>query len=248
MSICSSITIRWTYFSSFLDIVDTPGTDSIEQMEEEITREFVPRADVEQVEHQALQPVRIGVDDNPCFNQFGPQGDALGLRDRLELIDDHARQLAEVDRPEARADLARFRAREREELVNQPFQLVQFFELARERRLASSVPRRLPHRQLDVSAQRRERRAQLVSQRGAELAHLPTACWSRASAPLNAAATTSSSSRAPRIGRRGRRSPISIERADVGQPDQGPESDAGHPSAHHERDNQSSRDAHQAGG
>ncbi|HMI46428.1 MAG TPA: dynamin family protein, partial [Gemmatimonadaceae bacterium] len=29
-----------------LDIVDTPGTNSIERMEEEITREFVPRADL----------------------------------------------------------------------------------------------------------------------------------------------------------------------------------------------------------
>src|SRR4026208_2192290 len=39
-----------------LDIVDTPGTNSIERMEEEITREFVPRADLILFLTSLLQP------------------------------------------------------------------------------------------------------------------------------------------------------------------------------------------------
>lgn len=40
-----------------LDIVDTPGTNSIERMEEEITREFVPRADLVLFVTSLLQPL-----------------------------------------------------------------------------------------------------------------------------------------------------------------------------------------------
>ncbi|MEO8192695.1 MAG: dynamin family protein [Gemmatimonadales bacterium] len=40
-----------------LDIVDTPGTNSIERMEEEITREFVPRADLILFVTSLLQPL-----------------------------------------------------------------------------------------------------------------------------------------------------------------------------------------------
>jgi GTPase SAR1 family protein len=40
-----------------LDIVDTPGTNSIERMEEEITREFVPRADLILFVTSILQPL-----------------------------------------------------------------------------------------------------------------------------------------------------------------------------------------------
>ncbi len=40
-----------------LDIVDTPGTNSIERMEEEITREFVPRADLVIFVTSLLQPL-----------------------------------------------------------------------------------------------------------------------------------------------------------------------------------------------
>jgi len=40
-----------------LDIVDTPGTNSIERMEEEITREFVPRADLILFVTSVLQPL-----------------------------------------------------------------------------------------------------------------------------------------------------------------------------------------------
>ena len=40
-----------------LDIVDTPGTNSIERMEEEITRGFVPRADLVLFVTSLLQPL-----------------------------------------------------------------------------------------------------------------------------------------------------------------------------------------------
>jgi small GTP-binding protein len=40
-----------------LDIVDTPGTNSIERMEEEITREFIPRADLILFVTSLLQPL-----------------------------------------------------------------------------------------------------------------------------------------------------------------------------------------------
>ena len=40
-----------------LDIVDTPGTNSIERMEEAITREFVPRADLVLFVTSLLQPL-----------------------------------------------------------------------------------------------------------------------------------------------------------------------------------------------
>lgn len=40
-----------------LDIVDTPGTNSIERMEEEITREFVPRSDLVLFVTSLLQPL-----------------------------------------------------------------------------------------------------------------------------------------------------------------------------------------------
>ena len=40
-----------------LDIVDTPGTNSIERMEEEITRQFVPRADLVLFVTSLLQPL-----------------------------------------------------------------------------------------------------------------------------------------------------------------------------------------------
>jgi len=40
-----------------LDIVDTPGTNSIERMEEEITRQFVPRADLILFVTSLLQPL-----------------------------------------------------------------------------------------------------------------------------------------------------------------------------------------------
>jgi small GTP-binding protein len=40
-----------------LDIVDTPGTNSIERMEEEITREFIPRADLVLFVTSLLQPL-----------------------------------------------------------------------------------------------------------------------------------------------------------------------------------------------
>jgi len=40
-----------------LDIVDTPGTNSIERMEEAITREFVPRADLLLFVTSLLQPL-----------------------------------------------------------------------------------------------------------------------------------------------------------------------------------------------
>ncbi len=85
---------------------------------------------VDQVEHQPLQPVRIGVDDNPWVNRIGPQADALGLRHRLELIDEPARELAEVDGLRRQLDLASLRPREGEDLIDQSFQLVDLFELA----------------------------------------------------------------------------------------------------------------------
>ena len=40
-----------------LDIVDTPGTNSIERMEEAITRQFVPRADLMLFVTSLLQPL-----------------------------------------------------------------------------------------------------------------------------------------------------------------------------------------------
>ena len=40
-----------------LEIVDTPGTNSIERMEEEITRGFVPRADLVLFVTSLLQPL-----------------------------------------------------------------------------------------------------------------------------------------------------------------------------------------------
>src|SRR3712207_2040959 len=44
-------------FLQDLEIVDTPGTNSIERMEEQLTREFVPRADLVLFVTSLLQPL-----------------------------------------------------------------------------------------------------------------------------------------------------------------------------------------------
>ena len=71
-----------------------------------------------------------------------------------------------------RRNLAGLGARQREDLIDQARQPIELLDLAGQRRAAR--PRRGPsaQRQLDLAAQRRERRAQLVGERGAELPHL----------------------------------------------------------------------------
>src|SRR5687768_10110425 len=54
-----------------LDIVDTPGTNSIERMEEEITRQFVPRADLILFVTSLLQPLTASELDFLAHIQIG---------------------------------------------------------------------------------------------------------------------------------------------------------------------------------
>ena len=69
-------------------------------------------------------------------------------------------------------NLTRLGARQRQQLVDQARQLVELFDLTGERALPARRRPIGPQRQLDLAAQRGQRRAQLVCERGAELPHL----------------------------------------------------------------------------
>ena len=70
-------------------------------------------------------------------------------------------------------NLSGLRASERQDLVDEPLELVELLELAAEPAALLVVEAGCLQRDLDLAAQRRERRPQLVRQRGAELTHLP---------------------------------------------------------------------------
>jgi hypothetical protein len=177
-------------------------------------------------------------------NRLGLQRDPFCLRYWLELVDERAGELAKVDRFTAQPDLARLRPRERQHLIDQPFQLVDLFELARETApdvLGIGSP---CHRHLDVAPQRGQRRAELVGERGAELPHFTDRMFESGQ----------------RVVERRRHHVELVARAADGQPraevpdvdgsghvgeiDQRPEGDAGQPSADHEGDDQTGRHAH----
>jgi len=94
------------------------------------------------------------------------------LRHRFELLGDIPGQDREIHRLEHERDLTRLSAREREQLIDQPRQPVDLLDLTCGALHLSGIGRRIAKHELDFSAQRRERRAQLVGERRAELLHL----------------------------------------------------------------------------
>ena len=81
-------------------------------------------------------------------------------------------ECGEIDRCVRSANVAGFRARECQQLIDQSGELVDFLQLAAEAFGGGAVLLPAEGGQLDLSSERRQRRPQLVGQRGAELPHL----------------------------------------------------------------------------
>ena len=118
---------------------------------------------VKQIEEQPLEPSciprhRDGLMDDAL------EAKILGVGDRFELLCDAWHERTQVDRASAERDFAGLGTSQCEELIHQPCKFVDLLNLACRARPPIGVVSRVHQRQLDLSPQRGQRRAQFVGE------------------------------------------------------------------------------------
>jgi len=126
---------------------------------------------VEQVEHEPFEPVHIPLHGHG-IGVFTPEDEAFRLRHGLELLDERRGECTQVDGTKREGNLASLRARERQDPIDESFELVDLFKLAGKAAPDLLVRTGLQHRHFNIASERSQGRAELVCQGGAELTHL----------------------------------------------------------------------------
>ena len=116
---------------------------------------------------------QLGVAENrDVVGGVGRKGNALRLRNRIELLDDRHGQRGQIHRRARQRDLAGLRSGERQQLADETRECVQLFELVPQSALIVFRVTGLHQRELGLSSQDGQWRPQLVSDGCAELTHL----------------------------------------------------------------------------